>query len=52
MEDYEELIGRLERIRGRKVGTLQVDGVELVVAKLLIRGMFPKLEKLEYFKFE
>lgn len=48
-EDYQELIQYLEKTRDTKIGTVNVDRIELVDAHLPAKGMYPRIEVLAEF---
>lgn len=51
-DNYEQLIQHLEKNRGTKVGPLRVESIEILIAKLPIKGRYPKLKTLEEFRLE
>jgi len=50
VEGYQRLIDYLEKHRERLIGSLRVEGVELVVAELPLRGRYPKLRSVSEFR--
>jgi len=50
LRDYEQLVRRLEDIRETRVGDLNVESIQLVIAHLPTSGRYPRLETIAEYK--